>query len=128
MKSLNKIALVTYTNSNCHDILRIHSGQIEKFADKFNSYVLSNETPSSDCLNKDKHSVILYNNEDPYYKQWTNCLESISEDYIIYLQEDFLLFDQVDYEEISRCLEFLENSDNSFVRFAKFELSLGKHG
>ena len=127
MKNLNKIALITYTNSKCHDILRVHSGQIEKFAGKFNSYVLSNETPSEEDLNKDKHQVILYNNEDPYYKQWVGCLKEIKEDYIIYLQEDFLLYDNVDYDEVLRCLEFLHESDLSFVRFLKFELSLGKH-
>ena len=127
MKSLDNIALITYTNNKCHDILRPHAGQIEKHAGKLKSYVLSNELPNDNDLNKENHKVFLYNNDDPYYKQWVDCLENIDEDYLIYSQEDFLIYDQVDYDEILRCKKFLDESDYSFVRFLKFELSLGKH-
>jgi hypothetical protein len=124
---INDVALITYTNEKCHDILRIHAGQIEKFANKFNSYVFSNKLPESNILNQEKHKVFIYDNSDPYYKHWVNCLENIKEKYIIYLQEDFLLYDNVDYDRILECKKFLEETDFSFTRFGKFELRLGIH-
>jgi len=123
---LRDIALVTYTNSMCHDVLRPHVGQLEKFAGSFNSYILSNDMPQFG-LNTDKHEVILYDNSDSYYTQWVKCLEHVKEDYIVYLQEDFFLYGDVNYEEILRCKDFLDGNDYSFVRFGKFELRLGMH-
>ena len=124
MSETNNIALVTYTNLKCHDVLRPHLGQINKFADKFKSHVFTNEIPEFDI---GKHQVSLYDDKKPYYQQWLDCLNDVKEDYIIYLQEDFWLFNDVDYDEIARCKKFLDESDYSFVRLAKYELRLGLH-
>ena len=121
---VSDICVVTYTNSNCHDVLQVHVGQLDKFASGIKSYVLTDKSPSCHLID---HEVILYDNNDFYYKQWLSSLEQIQQNYIIYLQEDFFLYDHVNYEELLRCKSFLESSDYSFVRFAKFDLRRGIH-
>jgi len=118
------ICAVTYTNSNCHDVLQVHAGQLDKFASGIKSYILTDQKPSFQLKN---HEIITYNNNKPYYEQWLSSLEKIKENYIIYLQEDFFLYENVDYEELTYCRSFLENSDYSFTRFAKFDLRRGIH-
>ena len=78
----NEIALVTYTNSKCHDVLKIHLGQLRKFAPKFKSFVFSDSPPDFDV---GENIIVLYDNSDPYHKQYIECLESVKEDYIVYL-------------------------------------------
>lgn len=121
---VSDICAITYTNSNCHDVLRVHVGQLDKFASSIKSYVLTDKNPS---YHLNDHEVILYDNNDFYYKQWVSSLDQVHQDYIIYLQEDFFVYDHVNYEELLRCKSFLESSDYSFVRFAKFDLRRGIH-
>jgi hypothetical protein len=121
---ISDVCLVTYTNSNCHDVLLVHVGQLNKFASSIKSYILTDKIPSFETK---EHEIILYNNEDPYYKQWISSIENLPNDYIIYLQEDFFLYDNVDVYELLRCKKFLDNSDYSFVRFSKFDLRKGVH-
>ena len=121
---INNISIVTYTNSICHDVLRVHLGQIDKFASNIKSYVFTNAQPDFECPN---HEIVIYNNDDPYYKHWEDCMDNVKEEFIIYLQEDFFLYATVDYDEIERCSKFLLESDFSFVRFSKFNLQIALH-
>jgi hypothetical protein len=121
---LEDISVITYTNSKCHDVLNIHLKQLDKFASQIKSYVLTNEYPKFDVGN---HQIILYNDSDPYYVQWTKSLDSVKENYLIYQQEDFFLDNQVNYNEVKRCKNFLESSDYSFVRLLKVMLEGAIH-
>ena len=113
--NLKNIAIVTYTNSNCSDVWPVYFGQFDKFASNIKSYVFS-DIESNDYKN---HKFIKYNNSDPYYKQYTNCLKEVKEDFIIYCQEDFIFYDHVDIESISRYIDFLSSTDYSFLRLIR---------
>ena len=56
---VSDICAITYTNSNCHDVLRVHVGQLDKFASDIKSYVLTDKNPS---YHLNDHEVILYDN------------------------------------------------------------------
>lgn len=114
--TLDDIAIVTYTNSNCSDVWPMYFGQLDKHAFSLKSYVFSNE--ASDAFDK-RHKFILYENSDDYYQQYTKGLDQISEKYIIYAQEDFIMYDYVKEESIKRYMQFLDNSDYSFVRLVR---------
>jgi len=124
MQDLRDVCIITYTNSKCHDVLKIHLRQIEKCASQIKSYVLTNEVHS---FSVEKHQVIIYDDADPYYKQWMDCLKNVEENYIIYQQEDFFLDNPVNYTELLRCKEFLHSSDYSFVRLLKVMLEGAIH-
>ena len=124
MLEINDICIVTYTNSKCHDVLKIHLKQLEKFASGLKSYILTDKKPSFEIS---QHEIIIYDNNDPYYLQWNNSLKNIKENYLIYQQEDFFLDGQVNYQELKRCKEFLHSSDYSFVRLLKVMLEGAIH-
>ena len=127
MKSnISNLAIVTYTNSVCEDVWPVYFGQIDKFGNKLKSYVFSNKLPESVSVT-DSHKFVLYDNSDPYYKQYNGCLESVEEDYIVYCQEDFILTDTIQYEEIEKCLDVLSSTDYSFIRLVRTDIGAWKH-
>lgn len=107
--------LFTYTHSNCKDIWLSYYSRLQTYASRLLIYTMVNNIDNFCYGNKS----ILYNDSLPYYLEFIRCLESIEEDYFIYMQEDFILYDYVNIEEINRCLSFLKNSDLSFARLLK---------
>lgn len=116
---MKDICTITYTNTKCHDILKVYVGQKARFSHQIKGYIFTDSIPDFDVMG---HTVVIYDNKDPYYLQWIKCLESVNEIYLIYQQEDFFLDGEVDYSEIERCKKFLESSDYSFVRLLKIDL------
>jgi hypothetical protein len=61
----------------------------------------------------------IYNEEDNYSDIWVSVLKKINIDFFIYLQEDFILYDDVKINKINEYTETLKNGDYSFVRLIK---------
>jgi hypothetical protein len=122
---MKKISLITYTNSAMEDAWPIYFGQLDLHLSEITSFVFSN----TDSKHFKNHTCIKYTNSDPYYKQYLECLEGVSDDYVIYSQEDFFLYDDVTLESIQKYCDFLENSDYSFVRLirAGYQTPLNNH-
>ena len=120
MKTLADITVVTYSNSNCADVWPMYLGQLQKHAGSLQHHLFADggDVPAFGLMT-------LYNSDDPYYLQWTKCLKNVNTDYVIYMQEDFVLYDDVDYAALQRYVNFLESSDYSFVRLirANFDMS-----
>jgi len=116
---MNKnIALITYTNSAMEDVWPVYFGELHKNLDScISSFVFSNKTVDI-YENKGTESV-LYDNEDPYYKQYLNCLERVSQNYVIYAQEDFFLYNKVDHKKIIELKDILEYSDYDYIRLIR---------
>jgi hypothetical protein len=55
----------------------------------------------------------IYNEEDNYSDIWVSVLKKINTDFFIYLQEDFILYDDVKIDKINEYTETLKNSDYS---------------
>ena len=125
MSNIENLAIVTYTNSNCNDIWPVYFGQLDRYAGNIKSYVFSDKKPEKDFKN---HKFILYDNNEPYYKQYTKCLDSVSEDYVIYCQEDFIMYDFVNEAALARYINFLNTSDYSFVRLIRSGFTEIDHG
>jgi len=121
---LENIAIVTYTNSNCRDVWPVYFGQLDKYASSLKSYVFSDIA----FENFNNHEFIVYKNKDPYYEQYIKSLKSVKEDYIIYCQEDFIMYDHVDYNAIKKYIEFIKESDYSFVRLIRSGFTEIDHG
>ena len=108
---MNDISIVTYTNSNCKDIWPMYFGQLKKYLPNIKSYIISDENP-----NISESFFIKYNNSEPYYVHWLNALKHIQEEYIIYSQEDFVLYDFVNQQMIKSSVEFLKKEGYTYVR------------
>jgi hypothetical protein len=122
---MNKISLITYTNSVMKDAWSVYFGQLNKHLSGIQSYVFSNVDDES----FNGHSFLKYDNDDPYYKQYLGCIESVDNDYVIYAQEDFFLYGDVTLESLQKYCNFLKKTDYSFVRLirAGYETPLDIH-
>ena len=113
---MNNIAFFTYTHSNCKDVWIPYFNKLDKHAGKIKSYVMS------DLFSNDfeRHKFLVYNDDLPYCQEYVRCLEQVEEEYVIYMQEDFILYADVDMELVERYTNYLkEDKSISYVRLLR---------
>ena len=99
---------IVYSHSSCKDVLTVFKSQHSKHC-TFPLHIIS-----------DYEGEYIYNNVDPYYKHWIDHLHQIPDNYFIYNQEDFILYDDVDVDKIMYLQKVLElNPKYSFIRLIK---------
>jgi hypothetical protein len=110
------IVQIAYTNSKCSDIWEMFVKENQKHT-KMPLCMISDKLPN------DFHgNILLYKNEEPYYEVWINAVKNFGNNYFIYLQEDFILYNDVNETKIEEYVEFLKNNPKySFVRLLKSE-------
>ena len=111
---IENLAIITNTNSVNSDLWDCHIGQMHKYLSN-KHYVFSDvEVPNPDVTN------ILYNSEDKFRTQFLNCLKQVKEEYCLYLNEDYLLFDKPDLKKLEEYVGVLKSLYSlSFIRLAK---------
>jgi len=114
---MNKdIALITWTHTEYSDIWPMYFGRLEKYLDFQKSYIFLNQESKKVPTN---HTQLLNNDKDPYYKRFVECLEKVEEEYVLYMQEDHILYDQADADKLERVYQFLRESEYSNIRLIK---------
>lgn len=108
---MNNISLLTYTHTNVKDAHEAYFKRIEKYFPSLkNNYVTCNE-------NIDYANCIVYNDSDKHSKQMIDALNQIPTEYVIYAQEDYILFDYVKEDELAELVNVMEeNSEIPFIR------------
>lgn len=124
---LKNVAVVTYTTSNYSDAWPAYFGQLNKHLGKIKSYVLS-DFGSNKKYDFKEHVLIEHSDTESYYKQYTQGLSKIEENFVIYSQEDFFLYDQVDHNLLENYVNFMQNSNYDYIRLIRcgFNTSLDK--
>lgn len=108
---MNNLSLFTYTHTNTKDLHDAYFGRIKKFFPSLkNLYVTCNEKINfGNC--------IVYDDTTTHSQQMINALDTIETDYLIYSQEDYILFDYVVENEIENVINLLETDKSiPFVR------------
>lgn len=118
MSSLDNVACVTYTTSKYADVWPIYFGQLDEHLNGIKSYVLSDFGSSQKFDFKD-HTVIEHDDAKEYWHQYVEALDQIEEPYIIYCQEDFFLYADVNRDLLQKAVDFLENNDYDYVRLIR---------
>jgi hypothetical protein len=109
------VTQIAYTNSNCSDVWEMFIKQNQKHTN-LPLYFTSDKI----IENYDVDKQLVYDNKDPYYQVWINAVKKFGGDYFIYLQEDFILYNDVNEEKINEYIKFLhDHSEYSFVRLLK---------
>lgn len=109
------VTQIAYTNKNCSDVWEMFVKQ-NKLHSEMPLHIISDELV--DGVDVDNQHI--YFNDDKYYQVWINAIEKLNEEYFLYLQEDFILYDNVNLKLIYDYIEFLdENPKYSFVRLIK---------
>ena len=112
---MKDIALVTYTNDNCRDIWLPYFDSLNTLFPSIKGYVFNN----SDNFEFQNQKLLIYEEELNYCSEFSRLLHMIEEDYIIYMQEDFILYDKVAIDKIEEYKTILDNSSLSFIRLLK---------
>jgi hypothetical protein len=106
------LTLLTYTHSKASDLHNIYFDRVKKFFNPKNQVVLCDKE-----INYEGIIMSIYDNESKYYKQMVNALDKVKTDYVIYSQEDYILFDAVNIDKINDLISTLENDKEiSFIR------------
>jgi len=109
-------AIVVNTHSSSRDVLDLFLIQLEKYYPNNKLYIF---TDNSDGLDS-KYTPIIYNSNDMFRTQYLQCIEEVSEKFILYLNEDYILYDNVNVDKINDYLSILEeNPEFSFIRLAR---------
>jgi len=111
---MNNLTLVTYTHSKCTDLHHPYLDRINKFFPELQYHLLTCNT-QVDC-----DRCIVYDDKDSHSNQMINVLSQVTTDFVIYSQEDYILFDRVDVEKLQACMNLLDVEDNiHFIRLIK---------
>lgn len=112
---MNNIAFITYTNQNCKDIWKPYFDSLDQYASEIKSYVFSDLQNN----NFKNHKFLTYEENKNYCQEFSRLLNLVEEEYVIYMQEDFILYDFIKKEKILNYKSILEKSNLSFVRLIK---------
>jgi hypothetical protein len=115
---MKDLCVITYTTSKYKDVWPMHFGQLSKHLHGIKSYVLSDHG-SGELFDFKEHKLIEHDDSDPYWKQYTDALKVIPERYVIYLQEDFIMFAKPNTYRLQRYKEVLDQGKYDYVRLIR---------
>jgi hypothetical protein len=117
---IEDISLLTYTHSNCSDLHKMYFDSIDLFFKPKKNYVLVDRPIDGISV-----SQIIYNENDNFSEQMLLGLSNIDTQYLIYSQEDYILYDNVNLELLINSINLLNDDKNiMFVRL----ISAGLNG
>ncbi len=112
---MDNITLFTYTHSNCKDLWPIYFDLLDKHAPTFKSLVASDITTDE----YPKHKFVRYDDNN-YCQEIADIVEKhVDTEYLIYMQEDFFLYDDVNLNELEYVKSFLDETIVSCARLIK---------
>jgi len=113
---IEDLRMVVWSHSTYSDIWEMFFGQLEENAPFFKKTLLVEKQVDFNFKDCD---VIINDENLPWCQRIVNCLEKIDEKYIIWMLEDFTLYDTVNINDIIRLKNYLENTKYSFVRLIR---------
>tara|TARA_R110000824_G_scaffold362133_1_gene550076 strand:- start:947 stop:1708 length:762 start_codon:yes stop_codon:yes gene_type:complete len=121
---LSGLSIAINTHSSTSDVWPMFFSQLEKHflnpsrekGFEGGAYVFSDDFTGI-CQN---YKTVLYNKDSFFRTQYLECLKSVKEDFLLYLNEDYILYDKVDLSKVGEFLKILkDNPDLSFIRFTR---------
>jgi hypothetical protein len=101
------VPIIVYTHTDMKDIWPMFFGQLKKYIGDTKVYVAVNEddTQISDYIR------IIYDDKKQYTERWKEILDKIEEETFMFMHEDMILFDKINYELLEKCITYV-NSDS----------------
>jgi len=120
---IKDLAITTWSHSSYSDIWPMYYGQFEANAPFFKHYMFINKSTGK----APEYCSEIVNDESKKFSQrLCYSLDQVSERNIIWMQEDFVLYDKVEQSNIEALNDFLNNSEYSFVRLMKSGVEGGR--
>ena len=110
------LTLFTYTHRNCADLWEPYLDSLDQYASQIPSVVITNE----EYEDYGRHKFRSYDETKNYCEEYVRCLrDSVETKYFIYMQEDFILYGDVNKQALQRYVHFLDEGSCSFVRLIR---------
>ena len=113
---IDNLRVATWSHSTYKDVWPMYFGQLNQNAPGLKHCLVVDKdvpAPAPGCR------VIVNNENDPYYKRFVESFKKIDEEHVMYMQEDFILYDKADMARIEGINSFLKDSPYSFIRMLK---------
>ena len=107
------IPILLYTHSEYSFLWKAAIPLLEKYAKGF--HIIWCCDSLLDYTLPDSWTLYIYDPSLPWGYRVRDCLETIESEYLIYIQEDWLLIDSMDPEKISCCLNFMRKFNCEFL-------------
>lgn len=116
-----KPVLVVNTHSSCSDIWQIFYDQIKKHLPQITKIYFFTDSFETKLMELGKDVVVIkYDDTKTYRDQFLESIKFVTEKYFIYANEDYFLYDNVNWEKILYLTEILEkNEELSFIKLIK---------
>jgi len=99
------VPIIVYTHTDMKDIWPMFFGQLKKYIGDTKVYVAVNEddTQISDYIR------IIYDDTKEYTERWKEILDKIEEETFMFMHEDMILFDKIDYQLLEKYIEYVKD-------------------
>ena len=112
---MRDFALITNTHSTNSDLWKVHIDQIQKYMNETH-YIFSDEFD----FEADDVEFIPYDSELKFRSQYLNCIKMVGEEFCLYLNEDYLLYEEPDFGKLQEYVDVLEDDETlSFIRLVR---------
>jgi len=99
------VPIIVYTHTDMKDIWPMFFGQLKKYIGDTKVYVAVNEddTQISDYIR------IIYDDTKEYTERWNEILDKVEEETFMFMHEDMILFDKIDYQLLEKYIEYVKD-------------------
>lgn len=106
------LPIVVYTHTDMKDIWPMFFGQLKKYISNTKVYVAVNQNDSylSDYIQ------IIYDDNKKYTERWKQILPQISEEIILFLHEDMILFNSIKPQFIENYFTYIKNNEVNSIK------------
>lgn len=117
--------LVLYTHTDMKDMWPMCFGQMKKFIPtEIKVYVVVNK---NDGDIPDEYIQLIYNDSLTYTERWMSVLDKIESEIILFLQEDFILLDSIDWDTIDKYISYVNNELLYSIKLIRSDVSIQKN-
>lgn len=112
----SRLCAVVNTHESYHDVLSIFLKCYFRYVGNIKLFVFSSK--SFDVIEGEDIQFIKYSSGN-FRDQYLNCLEQVPYDFILTFNDDYFLTGHPKYSDINYCIDILDRSKYSHVRFVR---------
>jgi len=106
------LPIIVYTHTDMKDIWPMFFGQLKKYIVDTKVYVALNQKNSY----LSEYTQIVYDDSKKYTERWKQILPQISEEIILFLHEDMILFDSINIDYIKKYYNYIKNNNANSIK------------
>lgn len=106
------VIIVTYTHFNSFDIVPYYINRMNKFNNSYDNIFFSN-------MDIENETCYIYDDNLPFSKEYSRLLNLIDDEFVIYSQEDQILYNGINPIVLEDIKQYLKNSNYNYCRLIR---------